>query len=134
MATLYGAQAIAAQLAIHACENALVFSVNMRVNSAASCALGAEPAASMREVRWAITCGAAQASSMCWRATDEEECCFAIPSSWQPAVRAPRQARELGAASYAPGTDGSPRRRTIQDTRAEQHGQPRPGLAFTREG
>jgi hypothetical protein len=55
MATLYGAQYMAAQLAIHACENALVFSVNMRVNSAASLALGIGPAAIMRDVRWAIT-------------------------------------------------------------------------------
>ena len=65
MATCHGAQHIAAQLAIHACENALVFSVNMRVNSAASRALGVPRAAIMRAVRWPITWGAAQASSAC---------------------------------------------------------------------
>jgi hypothetical protein len=56
---------MAAQLAIHACENALVFSVNMRVNSAASRASGIAPAAIIRAMRWAITWGAAQASSTC---------------------------------------------------------------------
>ncbi len=62
MATCHGAQYNAVQLAIHACENALVFSANMRVNSAASRVLGVPHAAIMRAVRWAITWGAAQAS------------------------------------------------------------------------
>ena len=82
--TLYGAQAMAAQLAIHACENAVVFSANMRVNSAESRALGVAPAASMRAVRWTITWGAAQASSTCWRATEAEECFLGMSRSWQP--------------------------------------------------
>lgn len=78
---------MADHVASHACEKALVFSVNIRVNSAASRALGFVPAVIIRAVRWAMTWGEAQASSRCWRATDLEECFLGMDGSSQQLPR-----------------------------------------------